>query len=368
MGKRGNRIDRTLAILIALLIGLGVLIFLSAAFGPLARGATHISSVAFSHLALGVGMGIVLLFIASVVHYKTWQRFAPHIFILSLIATVLVFVPSLGFEHGGSKSWLIIANTSFQPSEALKIGAIFMTAAYFSMIPQMMGDIRYSLGGLFAILAGPVLLLLLQPDIGTLSIIIFAVLAIFLVAGARFRDIAIAVSVGLIAITILVMMRPYALDRVTTFLRPSENQQAEGYQLKQSLIAVGSGGVLGRGFGQSLQKFTYLPEPMGDSIFAIASEEFGFVGALTLIGLFLGLALRAYSIAARAADSFGAYLAVGIATYFTIQAFVNIGGILGVIPLTGIPLTFVSQGGSAMLIALFSAGVLLNISKYARRG
>ena len=361
------RIDKPLAILIALLVGGGLIIFASAIFGPLARGASNVSSVAFNHLALGVGIGIVALLIASNINYRAWRRFAPHLFIAALAATALVFVPSLGFESGGGRRWLIIANISFQPSEALKIGTILIAAAYFSAIRAWMGDMRYSLGGLFAILAGPTTLLILQPDLGTLGIIVFSTLAIFIVAGARFRDVAITICVGLVAITMLALLKPYVLDRVTTFLDPSENPQAEGYQIRQSLIAIGSGGFAGRGFGQSVQKFTYLPEPMGDSIFAIAGEEFGFIGATSIIGLFLAFALRGIAVASRSGDLFGGLLAVGIITYLTIEAFINIAGMLGLAPLTGVPLTFISQGGSAMLISLFSAGILLNISKYGSR-
>ena len=366
--KRSARIDKTLVILIALLVGLGILVFLSAVFGPLARGASNVSSVVFKHLVLGVGAGGVLLIAATFIDYRTWRKFAPYMFGFALILTTLVFVPGLGFEHGGGKRWISIAHFTLQPSEGLKIAAVILAAAYFSAIRTQITDFRYSVGGLLAILALPAAILMLQPDIGTLGVITLSVMAIFLVAGARLRDIAIVVCIGVVAIGIFATLKPYALERITTFLNPSHAPQAEGYQIKQSLIAVGSGGLTGRGFGQSVQKFTYLPEPMGDSIFAIVSEEFGFIGSLTIIGLFLALALRAFSMGARATDSFGALLAVGIATYLTVEAFINIAGILGVAPLTGIPLTFISQGGSAMIASLFSAGILLNISKYTRRG
>jgi cell division protein FtsW len=152
-------------------------------------------------------------------------------------------------------------------------------------------------------------------------------------------------------------------DRIVTFFYPAEGQQAQAYQIKQSLIAIGSGGITGRGFGQGIQKFTYLPEPMGDSIFAVAGEELGFAGAFFIVFLFTAFALRWYGIAARAPDLFGALLAVGISTYLASEAFVNIASMLGVAPLTGIPLTFISQGGSAMLASLGSAGILLSISR-----
>ncbi len=366
MQKRSGRIDKPLAILIALLVVVGILIFASAIFGPLARGASNISSVAFKHLVFGVGAGLVALFIASFVNYKTWRRFAPHIFVLALVATALVFVPILGFEHGGGRRWLAFGSLTFQPSEALKIASVIVAAAYFSMLRTRINESWYGLGGLFAILILPSVLLVLQPDLGTLGVIVLSVGAVFVAGGARFRDILLTFTVGVVVIASLAITLPHARERVMTFFDPSRDPQAGGYQIKQSLIAIGSGGLTGRGFGQSVQKFTYLPEPMGDSIFAIAGEEFGFIGTTSIIGLFLAFALRSFAVASRATDSFGGLLAVGIASYLSLEAFINIASMLGLAPLTGIPLTFISQGGSAMLISLFSAGILLNISKYAR--
>ena len=223
------------------------------------------------------------------------------------------------------------------------------------------------MGGLVAILAAPIVLLVLQPDIGTLGIICASVLAVFFAAGARARDVAIFICVALVSLAILASVKVHVKDRIVTFFNPSQNQQAEGYQIAQSLIAIGSGEIFGRGFGQSIQKFTYLPEPMGDSIFAVAGEELGFVGSSIIVLLFLGLALRGYVVAARTPDMFGGLLAVGISTYLAGEAFINIAAMLGLAPLTGVPLTFVSQGGSAMLISLASAGILFNISRYQKK-
>jgi cell division protein FtsW len=196
-----------------------------------------------------------------------------------------------------------------------------------------------------------------------LGVITLATLAIFWVAGARLRDMALIALLGALAFSILFLTKPYIRDRVNTFIDPSQGRQAESYQIHQSLIAIGSGEGFGRGFGQGIQKFTYLPEPMGDSIFAVAGEELGFIGCLVIVGLFLAFALRGFHVALGAADPFGIYLATGIATYLTIEAFINIASMLGLAPLTGIPLTFVSQGGSAMLMSLASAGILLGISR-----
>lgn len=362
---KNARVDRPLALLLGALVVAGVFIFISAVFGLIARGAPGMSSVVFNHLVLGIGAGIIALLLATRIPYPLWRRFAPHLFVLALVLTAAVFIPGLGVEHGGGRRWLDIAGSSVQPSEFLKAASIIIAAAYFAAIRSRVETLRWGLGGLLLILAGPVALLLAQPDLGTLGVIVISVLAVFFAAGARYRHLITVVIVSLVALAVLAFLRPYVLDRIEVFLDPSRAPQAEGYQLRQSLIAIGSGGIFGRGFGQSVQKFTYLPEPMGDSVFAVLGEEFGFIGGISLIGVFLALGLRGFHIAARVPDRFGALLAVGLSTYLVAQAFINIGAMLGLAPLTGIPLPFVSQGGSAMLASLGSAGILLAISRRA---
>ncbi len=359
------QVDRTLLILLATLVIGGALIFTSAALGLLARGATHISSVVFNHFVLGIGCGVVLLIGGYFVDYKKWRQFAPYVFGLALVATALVFVPGLGFEHGGGRRWIDLGFATLQPSELLKIASVIAAATYFALLKDQVSTWRGP-AALLLILGIPIVLLLLQPDLGTLGIIGISVFAIFVAAGAQVRDIALLIISGLLVLGLLSLTPRYAYvyDRIDTFFHPEkQNALVEGYQIRQSLIAIGSGNLTGRGFGQSVQKFTYLPEPMGDSIFAVLAEEFGFIGGTILIGLFLILGLKGFSVAARAPDLFGGLLAVGISTYLVGEAFINIAAMLGLAPLTGVPLTFISQGGSAMLVSLASAGILLNISK-----
>jgi cell division protein FtsW len=181
------------------------------------------------------------------------------------------------------------------------------------------------------------------------------------------RHIGIVALVLLIGLGVLIWTKPYLAARVATFLNPAADPQGAGYQIQQSLIAIGSGGALGRGFGQSVQKFSYLPEPIGDSIFAVAAEEFGFIGGAALVLLFLFLILRGLRLTARAPDPFSGLLALGIVILIGASAFTNIASMLGVIPLSGLPLAFVSHGGTALVIALVEAGILLNISRYQRQ-
>lgn len=362
---RSARPDTALIIILAALILSGMLMFSSAAVGLLARGSTHISGVVFNHFALGVGLGLVGLIACFMVDYRTWRRIAPYAFGGALIATLLVFVPGLGFEHGGGRRWLDLGFATFQPSELLKITAIMAAAAYFALLREHATTWRGPVA--FAIIClAPALILALQPDFGTLGIVTISVFSVAVAAGIRARDILFLAVAGL-SILVLLSFTPkydYVYERIETFIHPEkQNALGDGYQIRQSLIAVGSGGFAGRGLGQGIQKFTYLPEPMGDSIFAVVAEELGFLGGSLVIGLFLILGLRGYGIAARAPDFFGGLLAVGISTYLVGEAFINIAAMLGLAPLTGVPLTFISQGGSAMLVSLASAGILLNISR-----
>lgn len=367
MFKRRQHIDTLLASLLAIFVVGGGLIFASAAFGLLARGASGVSSAVISHLLFGIGGGLAAFCVTYLIDYRIWRRFAPYLFGAALIATALVFVPHLGFSHGGGRRWIVLFGMSLQPSEALKIGSIIMLAAYYAAFRQYAGTLVWGLGGFLGVLALPAGILILQPDIGTLGVIFCGLFAVYVVAGARLRDIAIVLCLALLALGVLAISKPYVRDRITTFFHPAQGQDAEGYQLKQSLIAIGSGGVWGRGLGQGVQKFTYLPEAMGDSIFAVAGEELGFFGGSAIVIAYLLFVLRGLTLASSAPDYFGSLLSVGIATYLASEAFINIAAMVGLAPLTGIPLTFVSQGGTAMLMSLGSAGILLNISSRRRR-
>ena len=360
--RNTSRIDTPLLILIGILLVGGSLIFASAAFGQLAHGLA-MSSIVFSHLVFGIGAGLVALVVALSIDYHYFRRYAPYIYGAALLLTAMVFIPHVQLCMKGGCRWIHVGRFSLQPSELLKIATIIMASTYFAAMRSEITSWKYGLGGFLGILAGPVILLILQPDLGTLGVICFSVLAIYWAAGARLQDLAVIVAIGVLALGGLVILRPYVRDRVMTFIHPAQGQQVESYQLKQSLIAIGSGKLLGRGFGQGIQKFTYLPEPMGDSIFAVASEELGFVGAVSIVLLFLFFALRGLIVATKISDPFPAFIAVGISTYLACEAFINIASMLGVAPLTGIPLTFISQGGTAMLFSLASAGILLNVSR-----
>ena len=362
----GHALDRTLLALTVTLVVIGFFSFSSASLGLLAREGARFSSVAFSQVLFGIVGGSIALFIMSTIHYRTWRQYAFYICIFGVLLTLSVFIPGLGMEHGGAHRWINLGPVSFQPSEFLKIAFIIYMATWLSGMKQYVEDLKKGTLPFVLLLIGVAIPLLLQPDTDTFLIIAAASVAMFIAAGGRFRDVMIMGVIGVVLIAILAMTRPYIKDRIEVFLNPMLDPQGAGYQIKQSLIAVGSGGLAGRGFGQSIQKFEYLPEPIGDSIFAVYAEEFGFIGAFVLIILFSSFALRGYRIATRASDAFGMLLVIGIITLITTQAMLNIAAMLALAPLSGLPLPFISHGGTAMLMMLASIGIVLNVSKYQK--
>ena len=362
-----KNVDKILLSITIVLITIGFLIFSSASLGLLARDGAHFSSVAFNQIIFGIIGGGVAMFVMSQIYYRNWRQYAFYIFVLTILGTLLVFVPGIGMSHGGASRWITLGSFSLQPSEFLKIGFIIYMATYLSGIQNTIktfkgGTLPFSI---ITAIAGAVLLV--QPDTDTFLIMATAATAMFLTAGGRWRDVAFFALAGILLLVVLAFTRPYIMDRFTSFIDPELDPQGSGYQVKQSLIAVGSGGITGRGFGQSVQKFEYLPEPIGDSIFAVYAEEFGFIGSVILIGLFTFFSFRGLKIASNATDLFGMLLVVGFMTLIISQAFLNIASMVGLAPIMGLPLPFISHGGTALLSLLAVVGIVLNVSKYQKR-
>jgi len=355
--------DRILLIIITLILLFGLVIFFSASLGLLARDGARFGSVVSSQLGLGVVAGGIFAIIVSNISYKKWGRYSFWIFLFTLILTLAVFIPGIGFSHGGARRWISIGNQTMQPAEFLKIAYIIYLSAWIANVKKKIKTKKYGLLPFLIISGSAAAVLLAQPDTGTTILMLGAGAAIYFMSGANLKHILVVGFMGLIAIAILLLMKPYLLQRVTTYINPAADSLGAGYQIQQSLIAIGSGGIAGRGFGQSLQKFNYLPEPIGDSIFAVAAEEFGFIGAFILIFLFSALLFRGYQLSLRTRDTFGGLLMLGLVILITAQSFFNMAAMLGILPLSGLPLIFVSHGGTAMFFALFSVGIILNISK-----
>jgi cell division protein FtsW len=320
----------------------------------------------FRHqLLFGILPGLAALFIVQKIDYNFWKKISFPFFLASLVALVLVFVPGIGSRVYGASRWLQLGSFSFQPSEMMKLGIIIYLAAWLENRRETITDFYEGLAPFLAIVALVSFLLIKQPDMGTLGVIILIAMSIYFVSGAKVGHIFSMGGLGALALYILIKIEPYRMDRLTIFLHPEIDPRGIGYQINQALLAIGSGGVFGLGLGHSLQKFNYLPEPIGDSIFAIIGEELGLVGALVLIGLFLFFAIMGLRVAKNAPDRFSKLTAVGIVSWIIFQAFINISAISGLIPLTGIPLPFISYGGTSIIFLMVAVGILLNISKHS---
>jgi cell division protein FtsW len=357
------KVDKSFLTVTVILIVAGFFIFSSASLGLLAKESSNYSSVAFSQTVLGLFMGSIAMVMASRLDSKLWKQFALYIFLASIVLNILVLFPQIGTMHGGARRWIMLGGLSFQPSEFLKFGFIIYFAAWAAGVKEKMATLEWGFVPLLVLLGICGGLLLQQPDTDTFLIIAVTGIAMFIAAGGRWRYVLMLALAGIIGLAFLAYTRPYVMKRINTFLNPTADSLGASYQIQQSLIAIGSGGLFGKGFGQSVQKFTYLPEPVGDSIFAVAAEEFGFFGGVLLIAIFLLFATRGLKIASRVPQPFGRLVVVGIVIMIISQAFVNIGAMLGVLPLSGITLPFVSHGGTSLFISLFEVGVILAISK-----
>lgn len=361
MKKQG--VDRPFLIIVIALLVAGFFIFVSASMGSLIRGGDIFNNIVVGQILFGFLGGGFAMFVASRVKYTFLRKHALLILSFTILLSTLVFIPGLGMEHGGAKRWIDLGITTLQPGELLKFGLVVYLAAWLALFQRKIRSPHFGVVPLVIFFAIAALLLLAQPDFGTFAIAVAAGVAMFVTAGAGMRDLVVLGIIAIVAFGAMAYSRPYFLDRISTFLH-HDDFQGSGYQVRQALIAIGSGGTLGRGFGQSVQKFNYLPEAHGDSIFAVFAEEFGFGGTTLLVLLYLLFALRGFWIGAHAPDMFGGLLVVGLVVLITAQSFVNIASMLNLLPLTGVPLVFVSHGGTALLVAMAEVGIILNISRY----
>ncbi|MBP6858481.1 MAG: cell division protein FtsW [Candidatus Pacebacteria bacterium] len=365
MSPATAKIDRFFLFSVIALTIAGFVIFLSAALGLLARDGADFSLVALKQaVSLVIGVGAFYLF--SRFNYHKLRAAAFFILIGAIIVNLLLFIPGLSLHHGGAARWIDLGFISFQPSEFLKIAFIIYIAAWVHFAKDRISRFKYGVLPYMLIMALLGLLLFAQHDNDTLAIIGFTGLVMLFVAGLPIRHLIITVMLGAVALAGALALQPHALQRIATYFDGAADVQGAGYQVNQSLIAIGSGQFAGKGFGQSIQKFGYLPEPIGDSIFAVAAEEFGFLGSLVLLALYISLAASMFRIGTHTHDSFGSMLAIGLAVLIITESFMNIGAMIGIIPLSGLPLLFVSHGGTALIIILAASGMVANVSKYAR--
>lgn len=305
-----------------------------------------------------LGIGAVAFF--TLFPYKKYYYLALPLLIVSIVLLMLVFIPGIGIKVLGARRWLNLGFTTFQPSEFAKLALAIYLSAWFSVKEKG----RFLA---FCLLIGLVLLLIMaQPDMGTSSIILFEAFVAYFLSGASMKHFFLLAPGAALGGLILILLEPYRAARLTAFMNLGKSLEGASYHVKQILIALGSGGIIGVGIGNSLQKYAYLPENVTDSIFAIIAEEVGFLGCIVLIGVFGIIIWRGLLIASTARDTFGKILAGTITAFLGIQIAINLGAMTALFPLTGVPLPFISYGGSALLINMAAIGILLNISMHRK--
>ena len=318
------------------------------------------------HQGLFFIIGIIMMLITSKIPYKVYFEKANTLLLISIILLILVIIPGIGTVRNGSRSWFGIGSFGIQPSEFAKLTLIIFTSKYLTKNEK---DLKYIKKGVLPILGIVILvfgLIMLQPDFGTGMIILVSIIGLLFVSGVDFKFFIRLGLIGVVGIVLLIAIAPYRLERILSFLNPWSDPLGSGFQIIQSLYAIGPGGLFGQGFMNSRQKHFYLPEPQTDFIFSIISEEFGFLGILIVAALFTIIIFKGFKIAQNSGDKFAKFLAFGITFGLAFQAILNLMVVVGLIPVTGVTLPFLSYGGSSLLITLISMGVLLNISRYQR--
>jgi cell division protein FtsW len=361
-----KKIDKPFFLLSLTLIISGVFIFYSAALGFASRQNLEYSNLIFNQLIIGLIAGTLCSFILFSINYKSLKHIAPWIFLCSLISLFLVFIPELGYEYNGARRWINIFGVSFQPTELLKISSIIFFSAWIAKFQKRNEKTRFGIFSLAVIIGISSIPLILQPDFDAIIILAIPLIAILLTSNVPIKEFILFGLIGIVCITSVGLSIDHVRARVISFLNISTDAQGSNFQVQQALIAIGSGQILGKGYGQSVQKFKYLPEPAGDSIFAVYAEEMGFIGSIILILLYTAWAIRGYKIAHVTKDLFAKYFIVGSITLIITQSFINIGSMLGILPVVGMPLVFISQGGTALLINLCITGIILNMSAYTK--
>lgn len=318
--------------------------------------------------AIALLIGIAAWFFIQYIDYHKWRKYAGWFLTISFVLLILVLLPigSIAPTLGGAKRWLFFGPINFQASEIVKPLFSIYLASWLATNKEKISQFFQGILPYWFLVGAVALLILLEPDLGTALVFLGAGVVLFFVSGAKWYHVTSVFIVGIIAIILISVISPYRLARLTAFLNPSSDPLGIGYHTQNISIAIGSGGLWGEGFGNSKQKYFYLPEAHTDSIFAVVAEELGFLRSFPLIILFAILIWRGILIARAAPDDFGRFLALGIISWFAMQVAINLGGMLGVLPLTGVPLPFFSAGGSALVVSLIAMAILLNISRQRR--
>jgi len=311
-------------------------------------------------------LGYVIMYIVSKINYQKYFKKANLIFGICFLLLILVLIPGVGTVRNGSRSWFGIGGFGIQPSEFTKLGLIIFTSKYLTKNNKELKNIKKGVFPILLVLISVFALIMLQPDFGTGVVIVVSIIVLLFVSGVKMGFFVKIGILGLIGIVVLILVAPYRMERIVSFLNPWSDPLGSGFQIIQSLYAIGPGGLLGLGLGNSIQKHFYLPEPQTDFIFSIISEEFGFMGILIVSSLFIIIIYQGIKTSIKSEDSFGKYLSFGIIFSLAFQTLLNLMVVVGLIPVTGVTLPFLSYGGSSLLITLVSMGIVLNVSRYSK--
>ncbi len=358
--------DRSLLIDIGLLISVGFIALSSASVAQSQRVFGNVYGYLAHQFLFGTLLGLVLGLVLYFMPHELLKKVAFPFYLVSLFFLVLVFVPPFSHGAGGAQRWITLGTFTFQPSEFVKLSFVIYLAAWLESRKKIIKDAEKGLVPFLILVGVLAIFLILQPDVSTLGIVAITAAFMYLAGGGKLSHLGIMLASGLAMLFVLVKATPYRFQRILTFLHPQTDPLGISYQINQALLAIGSGGLLGLGIGAS-RNAIIIPESMGDSIFAVWSQETGFIGSIVLLVLFVFFAWRGLRIARSAPDRFLSLAAVGIVTWITMQAFVNIGSSVGVLPITGLSLPFISYGGTSMIAVLGASGFLLHISRYATR-
>lgn len=317
----------------------------------------------FLHIVIGFGA----LGFGMIVPYRLWEKFALPLFAITLLLLIAVLTPGIRADYGTASSWLLIGPFSLQPSEFFKLTLIFYLALWLQKREQLIGTWKEGFLPFATLIVVSTFLVAIQPDLGSFLILSSISTVMFFVAGGNIFHVMLGAGAAAILGLPVILNQQYVQNRFKAFLSPNDPSIAEtiGFQIKQALIAIGSGGIFGVGYGKSIQKFGYLPEVQADTIFAAMGEELGFLRMLIIVGMYGIFTVRGYKVAAEAPDRFGFLVAVGITTWITFQSIINISVNLALFPLTGLTLPFISYGGSSLIAVLLGVGILLNISMHS---
>lgn len=362
MIKRYHRPDYLLGLSVFVLLGIGLLTVFSASIVE-SYSVSGSNTYYFWRQVVAAVIGVVGWFIVQRIDYHHWRKWATIAFWCSVGLLLVVLIPGVGLANATAHSWINLGFTSFQPSELVKLTGIVYFASWFDDRVREAGSFYKTTLPLLGHLAGLAILLMLEPDLGGLVIIALIIVSQYWVAGGAVRHISLIGGLAGLGFGALVYAAPYRMQRFLVFLNPSHDPLGMGYQINQALMAVGSGGILGLGWGHSRQKYNYLPQASSDSVFAIMAEEMGLVQIVAIIGLYWLILMRSFQVVKTAPDNFGKVLATGIVSWFGFQTIINIGGILSLFPMTGVTLPLVSQGGSSLVMMMIALGILFNISK-----